>query len=233
MSLKAPLVKEKLFFKKSQDLKAFFNQSWEVFRPKGNILYVTHRNFRLFFLSSNETRLGSSLISAKKYFTKWVDSYNFLLNLFFLESNIQLLTNDNFIEESLTFNWHLNYKNYKLFRFIQPFFIFKDARHGAAVHSSIRSIFLQKLDYCIVADIKNHEKMLKYLKRYNLYMVGLVPVNYSPWQISYPIPTFSDSLVSQYYFLRWLFHLKGISDTTKYKSRTTVWLDSTYELPRS
>ena len=95
-------------------------------------------------------------------------------------SNVQLLSNKSFVEESLVFNWHYSIKNYKLFKFIQPFFIFKDAVHGAIVHTSVFVMFLQRLDFAVVVDLNNHFKLLRYLQRYSLYTVGLVPTNYSP-----------------------------------------------------
>lgn len=213
----------KIIFNKQDSLWALFTQNWATFRPKSNAIYSTNRDFRLFFLAGSPERSFSAVISSQRYFLRWVDSYNFLFNLFYVESNSQLLTNKVFIEESLAFNWHLSYKNYKLFRLVQPFFMFKDAAHGASIHKSVFLIFLQKLDFTILVDIKSHEKLLQYLQRYGMFIVSLVPINYSPWKVSYPIPTFSDSAVSQYYFLRWLFFIKGSADSARFTRLLQQW----------
>lgn len=138
-------------------------------------------------------------------------------------SNVQLLSNKSFVEESLVFNWHYSIKNYKLFKFIQPFFIFKDAVHGAIVHTSVFVMFLQRLDFAVVVDLNNHFKLLRYLQRYSLYTVGLVPTNYSPWVVSYPIPYFSDSSLSQLYFLKWVLHIDSSVRSAKHLETLTLW----------
>lgn len=206
-----------------QHLWPFFLQSWSTFRPKGNPMYSTNRNFRLFFLAGSPEKSHATLISSKRYFARWLDSYNLMFNLFYVDPNVQLLTNKTFIEEALVFNWHLSVKDYKLFRFLQPFFSFKDVTHGATIHSSIFLVLLQKLDFTILVDLRNHKKMLQYLRSYSMYTVGLVPINYSPWQVSYPIPTFADSNISQYYFLRWLFHIKVQSSSSRYSLHLSNW----------
>lgn len=84
------------------------------------------------------------------------------------------------MEESLLFNWEYSFKNYKIFRLVQPFFVFSDVAHGGPVKTSVFNTFLQKLDFTVVVDLKNHNTFLKYLKGYNMYMIALVPNTYNP-----------------------------------------------------
>ena len=58
--------------------------------------------------------------------------------------------------------------------------MFKDFTHGGFIHSAVFSIFLQNIDLGIIVDMNNHKIFRGYLQRYSLYMVGLVPINYSP-----------------------------------------------------
>ena len=210
-------------FNSHQRLWPFFLQSWSTFRPKGNPIYSTNRNFRLFFLAGSPEKSHITLISSKKYFARWLDSYNLMFNLFYVDPNVQLLTNKTFIEEALVFNWNLGIKDYKLFKFLQPFFTFKDVSHGATIHASMFLILLQKLDFTILVDLRSHKKILQYLQTYSMYTVGLVPINYSPWRVSYPVPTFADSSVSQYYFLRWLFAIKSDASSSRYSLLLSNW----------
>jgi len=218
----------KIRFNSHQHLWSFFLQSWSTFRPKGNPIYSTNRDFRLFFLAGSPEKSHVALISSKKYFARWLDSYNLMFNLFYVDPNVQLLTNKTFMEEALVFNWHLGIKDYKLFKFLQPFFTFKDVTHGATIHSIMRLVLLQKLDFTILVDLRNHKKTLQYLQSYGMYTIGLVPTNYSPWKVSYPIPTFSDSGASQYYFLRWLFYIRGKAGTSKYSLSISNWNSSNF-----
>jgi hypothetical protein len=175
------------------------------------------------FVSDSANCKFNSVMSAKRYFARWVDSYNLLFNLFYADVQVQAFSNKLFIEESLVFNWSQSFMDYKVFKFTQPFFIFKDLPHGAYIHNTLFDILLQRLDIALVVDLKNHMKLLGYIQRYSLYSVGLIPVNYSPWKVSYPIPSFSDSNLSQYYFLRWLFFVKSHALSSKHTSTKARW----------
>lgn len=207
-----------------QDLWHLFLQNWKIFRPKTNLLYTTNREFRLFFLAGSPNVQKTSIISVARYFSRWVDSYNLLFNLFYIESFVQIFSNKVFMEESLIFNWHYGVKNYKIFKLVQPFFIFKDSPHGEAIHSAVRILLSYKLDFILLIDIRNHRRFLHYIQMYHVYTVGLIPINYSPWKVSYPIPAFADSYTNQYYFLRWIFHIQTHSKSHKYWIKSSQWL---------
>jgi hypothetical protein len=132
------------------------------------------------FLSHSTDKSSASVVSARKYFARWVDSYNLLFNIFYSDASIQMLSNKLFMEESLVFNWQYSARNYKMFKFTQPYFMFKDFPHGGFIHSAVFSIFLQNIDLGIIVDMNNHKVFRGYLQRYGLYIVGLVPVSYSP-----------------------------------------------------
>ena len=199
---------------------SLFLHNWETFRPKSTFIYSTNREFRLMFLSASAVKVTSNLVSAKRYFSRWLDSYNLLFNLFYSESQFQLFTNKLFIEESLVFNWNYNYRHYKLFKHLQPFFMFKDAPHGGYIHSAMQNLLSERLDAAIIVDLQNHKRLLTYIQKYNLFSLGLVPHNYMPWVVSYPIPSFADSPVTQYYFLRLLFYIRSSAQITRHTNLT-------------
>ena len=97
-----------------------------------------------------------------------------------MDSFAQVLGSRFFIEESLVFNWQYSYKNYKLYKFVQPFILFSDTSHGEFIHDVVAKLLNQNLDFLIIIDLKSHDKLLKYLKRYHIFMIGLTPINYSP-----------------------------------------------------
>ena len=205
-------------FSEKSTLLQIFHGFWEVSRPKSNHLSWTHQDFRLMFMRSHPqlATLNSAIINSERYFSRWVDSYNLMFNLFYTSPTSQLLTNKVFLEESLIFNWHYSTKNYKLFKYIQPFYSLKDSLHGEAIHGSVFAIFLQRLEFMVVADILNHRNLLKYMRRYGLYSIGLVPASHSPWEVSYPIPSVSDSLATQLFFLKWILLVSSRTRILKY-----------------
>lgn len=210
-------------FAPSKFLWSAFLNSWSSTRPKGNLHYQTNRDFQLMFISHCTDEFATSIVSARRYFARWVDSYNLLFNIFYTDASVQMMSNRLFIEESLVFNWQYSSRNYKIFKYTQPYFMFKDFTHGGFVHSAVFSIFLQNIDLGIIVDMNNHKIFRGYLQRYSLYMIGLVPINYSPWKVSYPIPTFSDSHLSQFYFIKWLFFIRGRAENHRYLNLIGLW----------
>lgn len=204
-----PTSSNRYLFKASASLWQHFLQSWKIQRPNLNVNYKVHREFRLMFLANASSRPSNSLLSASRYFYRWVDSYNLLFNLYYVDAQVQALSNKLFLEESLIFNWNQSIQDYKLFRYTQQYFIFKDLPHGAYTHSALLTLLLQRLDYVLIIDLKNHRKLIGYLQKYSLYSIGLVPSGQNPWTVSYPIPSFSDSTLSQYYFLRLAFSVQS------------------------
>jgi hypothetical protein len=203
-------------FVHSSELWSLFITSWGLSRSTVNTPFVPHRDFKLLFVGPTLNLRTPNLIDAGRYFARWTDSYNLMFNLFYADSSVQLMSNRLFVEESMIFNWHYSSKNYKLFKYVQPSFIFKDLPHGGFIHSSVRLMFVQNTDLMILVDLKNHEKLLGYLTRYSLYSIALVPTNCSPWLVSYPIPTFAEAALSQFHFLRWLFYIKNSADHLKF-----------------
>ena len=143
-------------------------------------MYKTHRDFKLFFLSAASNKPFRNVVSAHHYFHKWLDSYNFLFSLFLSNPSIQMFSHKFFIEESLILNWTLGVKNYKLFKYVQPFFTLADLSHGSFVHSALSMMLSQYLDMAIVTDIKNHSKTIFHIQRSSLPTTALVPISYSP-----------------------------------------------------
>ena len=168
------------------------------------------------------------LVNPRGYYNRWISTYNFIFNLFFVDSFAQVLSNRFFIEEALVFNWEYSYKNYKVFKYVQPFLIFSDTSHGESVHDVIARLLDNNLDFLIVVDLKTHNKLLKHLKSYHVFMVGLTPINYSPWSVAYPVPTFSDSYAAQFFFLKFVLRLQAQSRNEKYLRQLNLRKEYTF-----
>lgn len=201
---------------KSTTLLGTFVSSWGLLRVKNNSVFSVHRDFQLLFFCSRPERRLNLFSDTRQMFNRWVDAHNFMFNLFYVQSIGQLLSNKFFIEESMMFNWHLSLKYYKLYKYIQPFFIFKDLPHGGYLHSNMVLFLKQKLDYMLIVDMNNHKTLITNLKRYHFYLIGAVPINYSPWLVSYPVPLAGDSLLNQLFFLKWLFSIKLSANAAKF-----------------
>lgn len=141
-----------------------------------------------------------------------------MFNLLYVTPRVQLFSNKLFIEETLVFNWYYSKKNYKLFRYTQPFYMFKDLDHGETTHSLMFFTAVKQLDCGIIVDLKTHLKGLGYLTKQSIYTIGLIPISSKPWQVSYPIPAYSNSRLMQFYFLRLLFVIKSSANFNRYEN---------------
>ncbi len=64
------------------------------------------------------------------------------------------------------------------------------------------------LDLFLITDVAYHFKNLHLLKNLQYYLIGLVPINMSPWLIDYPIIIFFNSFLIQLFFFKLLIFVK-------------------------
>jgi hypothetical protein len=114
------------------------------------------------------------------------------------------------MEEVLVFNWEARIGTYKLFKFLHSFTYFVDLPHGSFTHSAFKLLKRVNLDFTLITDVKYHAKILTYFTRYNIFTIGLIPLNYNPWEVSYPIPVHTDSLLTQFSFIHIIFYLRSL-----------------------
>lgn len=202
-----------------------FTQFWQLSRPKGNSYAWTHRDFRHLGLKGmpHPRKTTDLLINASYFFSRWSDAHNLLFNLLYSTPTVQLLSNKSMLEESLIFNWHYSVKDYKLFKFTQPFFALHDGFHGDSIHKSMHQVLRQRLDFAIISDLQNHLVLANYFQRYNIFTVGLVPTSYSPWRVSFPIPSTSDSNLVQLFFIKWVLAISASARAARTSAKFSEW----------
>ena len=204
---------------------ALFSQFWQLSRPKSNSYAWTHRDFRHMGLKGvpHPSRTDDLLVNASYFFSRWSDTHNLLFNLLYAAPIVQLLANKSMLEETLVFNWQYSIRDYKLFKFTQPFFAVQDGLHGESIHKSMHQLLRQRLDFAIIADLQNHLVLTNYFQRYNIVTVGLVPTSYSPWRVSFPVPSISDSNLVQLFFTKWVIAISASARTVRTSEKFQEW----------
>ena len=181
----------------------------QVTIPQSNHWAGNNAKFRFFFSSSHSSKVDFTLVSIERYIWRITDSLIFLSNLFYIDAHYWMLGNELFLEEILIFNWESRLATFRIFKSLNTSVYFKDLPHGAATRNALRLLSKIHLDFTIITDIKTHYRMQKYLHNLNVFTIGLIPTNYSPWSVSYPIPTYSHSPKSQFLFIHLIFHLRN------------------------
>lgn len=183
-----------------------------------------HAYFKHMFISS--TLNTSPILNITKLYSKWKNTYNFLTNLFFLKTSMFIFSNKIFKNETLSFNWSRNLLNYNLFKYSSPIFFLNDTRYGVTPTLIFKRFEQKGLEISFLTDIKYHEKNLYYLKRFNIYTIGLVPYNSNPWVVSYSIPISTSSVYIQYFFFKFLSFLSQFAESRLFNDFKKVWLNS-------
>ena len=161
--------------------------------------FVPHTNFKhLFIFSQYQT---TYYLNIPKMHAKWNNTCNFILNLFFIKSNLMVFTVKTLKNEALSFNWSFNLLNYNLFKYASPIFFSRDTSFGVNSTLIFKKFNQNNLNTVFLTDIKYHEKNLYYLKKFNTTTIGLVSYNLNPWLVTYAIPTATNSLFIQYFFI--------------------------------
>lgn len=176
--------------------------------------FVPHTNFKhLFIFSQYQT---TYYLNIPKMHSKWNNTCNFILNLFFIKSNLMVFTVKTLKNEALSFNWSFNLLNYNLFKYASPIFFNRDTSFGVNSTLIFKKFSQNNLNTVFLTDIKYHEKNLYYLKKFNTTTIGLVSYNLNPWLVTYAIPTATNSLFIQYFFIKLLVYFQQYSLNRQY-----------------
>ncbi len=203
---------------------ALFNLFIQFSTNTNGIFFKPHANFQMFFITF--TLRNSPLININKFFAKWIDFYNLLLNIFFSKMSLFIFSNKNFKNEVLSFNWSFNLIEYRLFKHSSQYFFMKGFKPGSAVSVVFKRFLNSGLNIAFILDVKQHEKTLDFCKTIHLYTVGLVPYSMNPWFFSYAIPVYSNDVFIQYFFIKFLTYLRNYSELEFFKQVRSVWLNN-------
>jgi len=183
--------------------------------------FTPHTNFKhLFLFSQYQT---NQYLNLTKMYAKWSNTCNFILNLFFIKSNLMIFTIKTLKTEALSFNWSFNLLNYNLFKYSSPVFFSKDTSFGVIPTLIFKKFSQNNLSTVFITDVKYHEKNLYYLKKFNMTTIGLVSYNLNPWLVTYAIPTSNNSLFIQYFVIKLLIYFQQCSLNKHYQSYKQLW----------
>ena len=211
--------------------KALFGGYWSQLAVRTDYNYAAHKEFLLAFMSPSYDKRLYGILSASSYFKKWFEGHNFLLNIFSADPVMQMFSGKTFIEETLTFNWHLAKKNATLFKLVNSPLNFIDTRYSGLNVYRTERLRMLGTDLIFLMDFKAQEKTMFFLRKESFYLVGLVPINYSPWLVSYAFPSFSDSDLAQLFFFSYLNQVRASALRAKQSSLLGFW--SCTKAPRS
>ena len=200
-----------------------FKSFLRVTSASSSVLMIPHFSFRHFYLGYK--RGGLALLNINKLFNRWKDAYYLTFNLFYYEIELLTFSTSFFRSEILSLNWQVMSKFKFMWRYTKPFLTSKPNKITTYGDFIFYRLNLLGLRVSLVVDVLYHSKTIYYLHRAGFYSIGLVPVNYNIATVNFAIPTASDSLFTQIFFIRFLSVTQQNSKTLKYKSQKNTWLN--------
>ena len=163
------------------------------------------------------------VISIRKFFIRWKQAYYLLFNLFFYDIPLIVFGTTFFRKELLSFNWKSTPKLLSVWRYVSPFFFFKPSKIFDAANFIFLRLRMLGLNVALVLDITYHIKTLYYLNTTTFYTIGVVPINLNMHSVNFALPTSSDSLFTQLFFLRFFLVLKKSTKKKVYLDLQNSW----------
>ena len=198
-----------------------FKSFLRVTSASNSTLMIPHFSFKHFYLGYR--RGGLVILNVNKLFNRWKDAYYLTFNLFYYEIELLTFSTSFFRSEILALNWQVMTKFKFMWRYTKPFLTSKPNKITTYGDFIFYRLSLLGLRVSLIVDVLYHSKTIYYLHRAGFYSVGLVPVNYNINTVNFAIPTASDSLFTQIFFVRFLAVTQQNSKTLKYKDRKNTW----------
>lgn len=180
-----------------------------------------HAFFNIMFMDHN--RVGSFTFNLKRCYMRWSGSYVLLYNLFYYNHNILIFGHKIFRVDILALNTLTCPPSKFFFKHATPFYNFKDSIYGSTMDNLIKVLKAFKLQTAFISDLTNHEKTAVSLKKADVYTVGIVPFSTNPWVVSYPIPVHSSGMFTQYYFIRYIYHVQQQASFSRFDQLKNLW----------
>lgn len=181
-----------------------------------------HKQNRGFFIDNNYTPF-TPYINISNIHKKWVHFYNFLINLFFAKTEVFMYSSKLLKNETLSFNWSYDLFTYSHFKKVSPYFFLKNAQYGHTSSIVYTNLIKSKIEVAFISDIKYHDKSMFQLRTNNIYLLGLVPYSANPWLLHYSMPTASNTLFTQYFFIKFLMHIRQQAEYRKFSNLKHLW----------
>ena len=184
-------------------------------------LTVPHFTFKHFYLGYR--RGGTAVLNISKFFTRWKDVYYLMFNLFFYKIDTLTFGTSFFKQELLSLNWQSMKKFKFMWRYTRPFLSFRSNKITTYGDFVFYRLNLLGMRLGLVIDVLYHSKTIYYLHRSGFYTVGLVPINYNINTLNFAVPSTSDSLLTQVFFIRFLSLIKQNTSNTQFNSMRQLW----------
>jgi len=183
--------------------------------------FKIHPSCKFFF--SQQKKNGISVYSLTRLFNRWYDFFNLVFNILYFNINCLYFGNKLFKNEILSFNWSLtsNLKHY--WKHIRPYLYLKPHKINDKTNVLFSNITEYNTSISFIFDTCYHTNTVYYLKRWNFYTIGSVPITSNMYNVHFALPISDDSVFMHLFFMRLVFFIKKSSLEYKYRNLRLNW----------
>ena len=174
-------------------------------KPIKNI-YKIHSSVKNFFLSYE--KLTTTIYSMTYLYSKWKNFYFLLYHLLYYKIPILTFGTTLLQREILALNFQWKQLILRYWFLIRPYFFVK--KHTIVDYrKQVFSILkLNQFNIALVLDINYHKHTLYFLKKFNFFTLGAVPLTNNLFVVDFALPINSLNIYSQLFFIRLFINIK-------------------------
>jgi hypothetical protein len=180
-----------------------------------------HPGWSSFFFKNSSYSV--SVVNISKFYNIIKRCYYLIFNLFYYSIAVLSFGNIFFSKEVNSINWNYIKPIRGIWRYVNPFLSLKPSKifnYGRFIFEKIK---VNNINTALVLDYFYHRKTFFYLNRCSFYTIALVPTNCSPSVASYSIPSYSDGIFSQLFFIRFIIFIRKESDSYRFQNIKNSW----------
>jgi len=187
-----------------------------------NSFFKYHHHLHFFYLKSFNKDL--IILNTISFLNRWNDGRSFLFNIYYYNFLPVVFGSFAFKNEILAMNWQYSQIDINFWKYSFPFFVFKTNRFGIKVKHFFNRILSSGVDFFLITDVSYHSKNLHYFDKGRFFTIGPVSSNYSPWVLSYSLPVFAASSLTEFFFLKLAILLEKNATFFKFNFLKLKWI---------
>ena len=226
-------VSYKLFFKKKLDSSCFklYNKSFTL--SKNNLYFFVkltnsvinkklniHHSYSSYYY---QTSANINVININKLFSLWKNIINFLVNLFYFNLKYLVFSNSYFKYEVLSLNWKATNNLTHIWKYTDIFFFFINSKMTLINILYFKNFLLNNFKCVFVIDLYYHKNTLHFLNKFKFITIGPVPLFSNLYSFYISVPTVSNSIFSNLFFLRLVLKLKKLNSNLNWKNFKKIY----------
>ena len=186
-----------------------------------NYFNKVHPSFSSIYIGvSSKTKLVVNII---KVLSIWTNLSMYIYNIYYYNLKPILLGTNFFKNEINSLNW-IKFSKFNLnLKYVNLILPFKPFHISNLSYKYFMLISKLNVKSSIVLDIIYHKSTITFFKKNSIFILGIVPTIYNLYTVDLALPTSSDNIFIQLFFLKFIIKSIKIVEKDKYSLTLNTW----------